>query len=232
MPLHLPPFVPLVFGSTIFAILGYFFSLVLSTRKGWKSSVLIILCLVVWLVFQAVLSTSGFYIITDSVPPRILLMVLPPLVLIFVLFVSAKGRSWIDQIPVEGLTYLHSVRIPIELVLYWLALYGWIPVSMTFAGWNFDILAGLTAPIVAYFLLRNSSTAMKWILAWNLICLALLFNIVTIAILSAPGPLQRLSFENPNIAIFQFPYVWLPSFAVPAVLFAHLVFFRRWMILR
>ncbi|MFB5649109.1 hypothetical protein ACE5IS_00560 [Leptospira wolffii] len=232
MPGNLPPFVPLVFGSTIFAILGYFFSLIISTRKSWTSSLIIFLFLAAWLVFQALLSVNGFYSVTDSIPPRFLAMILPPLLLILFLFLSPRGRNWLDRIPLEGLTYLHLVRIPIELVLYWLAMYGWIPVGMTFAGWNFDILAGMTSPIAAYFLLRNSGSADLRVFVWNLLGLALLLNIVTIGILSAPGPFQILSFERPNLGIFQFPYVWLASVVVPSVLFAHIVSLRRYLLSR
>lgn len=224
---HLPPLIPLIFGSTIFAILGYFFSLIFGTRNDWKSSVFLFLSLVLWLLLQAILSIQGFYKVTDTLPPRFVFLILPPLVLVLGLFSFRKSREWMDRIPQTGLTYLHLVRIPIELILYWLAMYGLIPVSMTFAGWNFDILAGMTAPLLAYFLLRNDGASKKWVLIWNLLGLLLLLNIVALGILSAPGPLQRLSFETPNIAIFEFPYVWLPSFAVPAVLFSHLVAIRK-----
>jgi len=50
-----------------------------------------------------------------------------------------------------------------------------------------------------------------------------LFNIVLTAILSAPLPIQQLAFEQPNIAVMYFPFVYLPGFIVPIVLFSHLV---------
>jgi len=57
--------------------------------------------------------------------------------------------------------------------------------------------------------------------------LILLLNIVAIAILSAPSIFQQFGMEQPNLAIFQFPFVWLPSVVVPLVMFAHLVTIRR-----
>ncbi|TGL60672.1 hypothetical protein [Leptospira sarikeiensis] len=224
---HLPPLVPIVFGSTVFAILGYFFSLVFSTRKSWLGSLFILLVLASWLVLQTVLSISGFYLVTDTFPPRFLCMVLPPLLFLILLFLLPAGRDWIDKIPPESLVYLHLSRIPVELVLYWLAMYGWLPIHMTFVGWNFDILVGLTAPIIAYLILNKPSGSKNLILLWNIIGLIFLFNIVFLGILSAPGPFQKLSFETPNKAVLQFPYVWLPSFVVPSVLFAHIVSIRK-----
>jgi hypothetical protein len=67
----------------------------------------------------------------------------------------------------------------------------------------------------------------KIIAAWNIVCLVLLINIVITAILSAPFAFQKLAFEQPNVAILYFPFVWLPCCIVPIVLFSHLVAIRR-----
>jgi hypothetical protein len=75
---------------------------------------------------------------------------------------------------------------------------------------------------VASFGLEKSHISPRAILIWNFICLGLLVNIVVNALLSAPSPLQKFAFDQPNIAILYFPYSWLPTFVVPLVLFAHL----------
>ncbi|HLL95226.1 MAG TPA: hypothetical protein VK404_09645, partial [Spirosoma sp.] len=41
------------------------------------------------------------------------------------------------------------------------------------------------------------------------------------AALAAPTPFQQIAFEQPNIGILYFPFVWLPSVVVPLVLMAH-----------
>jgi hypothetical protein len=56
-----------------------------------------------------------------------------------------------------------------------------------------------------------------------------LFNIVVTAILYAPLPIQQLAFEQPNIAVMYFPFVYLPGFIVPIVLFSHLVSLKKLM---
>ena len=98
---------------------------------------------------------------------------------------------------------------------------------MTFEGRNFDILAGITAPIIAYFGLTKTTLSRQTILLWNFICLALLLNIVINALLSAPSPIQKFAFDQPNIAILNFPFSWLPTFIVPIVLFGHLTSIRQ-----
>lgn len=49
------------------------------------------------------------------------------------------------------LSYVHIIRIPVELVLYRLFLNGIVSELMTFKGRNFDILAGITAPLIGFF---------------------------------------------------------------------------------
>jgi hypothetical protein len=98
---------------------------------------------------------------------------------------------------------------------------------MTFEGRNFDILCGLTAPFIYYFGYVKPVLSKKILLAWNVICLLLLANIAIIAVLSAPLPIQQLAFDQPDIALLYFPFVWLPCFVVPVVLFAHLTTIRR-----
>jgi hypothetical protein len=128
---------------------------------------------------------------------------------------------------VKILTLLHIVRIPVEIVLYWLFVQKTVPEVMTYAGRNFDILSGLTAPFIYYFGYVKNVLSRKVLIAWNIFCLLLLANIVITAVLSGPFSIQKFGFGQPNIALLYFPYVWLPSIIVPTALFAHVVSLRR-----
>ena len=185
-----------------------------------------------WLALQAVVSLSGFYTVTSVMPPRFGLLLLPPVVGIAGLFFYKKGRDFIDRFDVKTLTLLHIVRIPVELTLYWLYLHKAVPEIMTFAGRNFDILCGLTAPLVYYFVYIKNVFGRKTLIAWNIACLFLLANIVVLAILSAPFSFQRFAFDQPNVALFYFPFVWLPCCIVPVALLAHLVSIRKLIVAR
>lgn len=94
---------------------------------------------------------------------------------------------------------------------------------MTFEGKNFDILSGLSAPVIysLYFVARKRSKSV--LTGWTIIRLGLLINIVTNAVLSLPSAFQQFAFDQPNIAILYFPFVFLPCLLVPLVLFSHLV---------
>jgi hypothetical protein len=180
-----------------------------------------------WLAIQGLVSYTGFYEKTDTLPPRFALLLLPPLGLIVWLFNADRGRAFIDRFDVSWLTYLHVVRIPVELVLFWLFVGGYVPKLMTFEGVNFDILSGITAPLLAYIGIKKRKLKKNHLLLWNFICLGLLFNIVINAVLSAPSVFQAQAFDQPNIGVFYFPFVWLPCFIVPAVLFSHLVCLKK-----
>ena len=210
----------------IFFILITFYTVGQFYAATTKSTTTLIV-LTVWMLVQALIGFSGFYTEGDGFPPRIALLGFPALVFIVVLFTTTRGRAFLDSLNIQKLTFLHTVRVAVELALYFLFLAKAIPLVMTFDGWNYDILAGLSAPIVYYYAFIKKSLNNKMLLVWNIVCLLLLFNIVSIAVLSAPTVVQKLAFEQPNIAILYFPFVWLPSVVVPLVLLSHLASIRR-----
>ncbi|WCT12517.1 hypothetical protein [Mucilaginibacter jinjuensis] len=216
---HLPLYVYVVFIATTLLGLGVLYKAINYSKA--------IIAVLIWLALQAVLSLTGFYTNTSTLPPRFGLLLIPPVIFIIIMFLTKRGRTAIDTFDVKTLILLHIVRIPVELTLYWLFGHKAVPGIMTFEGRNFDILCGLTAPVIYYFGYVKNVFGKKVLIAWNIICLLLLANIAVTAVLSAPYPSQKFGFEQPNIALFYFPFVWLPCFLVPGVLFAHLVTLRR-----
>lgn len=190
--------------------------------RAANNSILVLTLLLGWIVLQGILAVNGLYTNTTILPPRLMLAVLPTLLLILVLFIIPKGKLFIASLDVKKLTLLHTIRIPVEIVLFYLFIEKKVPQLMTFEGLNFDILSGITAPLIYYFGYITKQLNSKIILLWNFICLGLLLNIVLIAILSAPFPFQKLAFDQPNSAVLYFPFIWLPCCVVPLVLISHL----------
>ncbi|MES2560328.1 MAG: hypothetical protein V4590_11335 [Bacteroidota bacterium] len=219
---HLPTYLSFAFICVSFLTLYFLY-------KASSSTWFLFGCLG-WLLLQSAASLTGFYADTQALPPRLFLfLLLPAILVIVVLFSTRKGKQWIDTLDIKWLTYLHIVRIPVECILFVLFTYKMIPELMTFEGRNFDILSGITAPVVGYLAFSKQVFNNKILLIWNFICIGLLANIVINAILAAPFPFQQFAFDQPNIAIFYFPFALLPGFVVPAVLFAHLVSIRKLM---
>jgi hypothetical protein len=219
---EVPAYVSALFIITTFAAVAFLLQGIKAAGLESSSARTFLFVLPLWIIFQCVLSISGFYLVTDSVPPRLILFgVLPALV--FVVFsVAAFRKSLIPRLPIKPLTLTHVVRIPVELVLYWLFVARLVPREMTFAGWNFDIISGVLA-IAAYIAVYQFGIASKPTLAaFNIAGLLLLFNIVAIAIMAVPSPLQQLAFDQPNRAVLMFPYALLATVVVPIVLFSHI----------
>lgn len=191
------------------------------------SSKRFLLASVVWAAVLGLLAYNHFFQHLTAKPPRFILIIGPPLFLILGLLITKQGRSWIRQLPLSVLMLLHTIRIPVELTLYGLYLHQQIPRLMTFEGRNFDILAGLTAPILTYLVFYRRYLSAYWLLLWNVLSLGLVLNIVGHAILSSPLPFQQMAFEQPNVAVLKAPYVWLPGVIVPIVLFCHAVVIQR-----
>jgi hypothetical protein len=178
------------------------------------------------MLIQLILGLTHFYSIVFTPPPRFIFLIVPPLLLTIYLFLTIKGKAFIDALDLKYLTTIHTVRIVVEIVLYFLFIAKTIPQLMTFEGRNFDILAGITAPLIYYYYFLKGNPSKKLLLFWNIACIGLLFNIVILAIFSSETPFQKFAFDQPNIAITHFPYNWLASVIVPLVLFSHLASIR------
>jgi len=217
---NLPAYVKVVFALTTLLTAFLFY-------KATRDSKLTLTILLVWLAFQSLMGLSGFYAVTDTIPPRFLLLIGPPLLFILGLFLTSSGKTYLDQLNLKTLTILHIIRIPVEIVLFWLFLHKGVPQLMTFEGRNFDILSGITAPILYYFGFTNNLPKTKILIAWNIVCLGLLINIVANAALSVPSPFQKFAFDQPNVGVLFFPFIWLPGCVVPLVLLSHLASLRQ-----
>ena len=197
----LPFWLYLNFGLTTALAVGLFY---LAARRSGRALAVVL----AWLLGQSALSLGGFYTVTTSMPPRLAFALGPPLLLLLSRLATARGRAFLGSL------------LPVELGLYGLFAYGAVPRIMTFEGGNWDILMGLSAPLL-YWLVRRQRLGRWALVGWNGLGLALLGNIVVVAVLSAPSPVQRLAFEQPNVALLHFPFGWLPAVLVPLVLLAH-----------
>jgi hypothetical protein len=218
----IPLYATVVFVLTTLLTVAFFFRAFGHVRPPGIASKLLVFLIPFWMLLTGFLASTGFYAKFDVVPARIFTFgVLPALILIVVYFIFFR-RSLIELLPLKTLTMLHVVRVLVELCLFWLFQAALVPKVMTFEGWNFDIISGLTAPIAYWLGFRKKEINKPFLMVWNLAALGLLANIVVIAILSLPSPNQRLGFEQPNVAVAYTPFIWLPAIMVPIVLFAHL----------
>lgn len=227
----LPVYISIVFILCTLYTLFVFYWVVrnAANEKIRKKANTTLVIFATWLAIQGLLSLKGVY--TDDpefMPPKIFLLgILPNLLMYLWFFFSKLGREFMDSLPRDKFTFVHLVRIPVEFVLLWLFLNKTIPQIMTFEGWNFDIVMGLTAIPILFLIQRKKTINRQLLILWNIIGILFLIFIFSIAILSSPFPLQQLAFDQPNIGILHFPFSWLATFIVPVVIFSHMVSIRQ-----
>ena len=211
---NLPIWIDLTFIVTCLLTISLFH---FSNGKPKKLTLLII----GWSIMQSILAYIGFYQNTDSIPPRFGLVLIPTTILI-IYGLLPKQQKWVSETRRTKIsTFLHSVRLPVEIVLFGLFINKMIPGIMTFEGRNYDILMGITAPIIGWLFIKQK-VSKKILMGWNIIGLILILFILFNGILSAELPFQQFGFEQPNRAVTYFPFVLLPSTIVPIVIWTHI----------
>lgn len=180
-----------------------------------------------WLAIQAGLASTDLYHNFDAFPPKVVLFGIAPMILTVVLLSASKfGKQLTSVWSVEGILLLNAVRIAVEYGLWLLYRAGWVPVEMTFEGRNLDVASGILALGLAFMWMQGrKKKAALWV--FNIAGILLLINIVGVAFLSAPTEIQKFGMMQPNMAIFYLPFVWLPTFIVPVVLWSHIVLTRK-----
>ena len=174
-----------------------------------------------WSILQSILAYTGFYENVTTSPPRFGLVLIPIVLLIGYGLLPKQRKAMMTRQNITQATRMHSIRIVVELILLQLFIHKLVPELMTFEGRNFDIMAGLTAPIMAW-LFHHRYIGNKPMLYWNIICLFLVCFIMTNGILSTEMVIQ-FGFDQPNKAVMYFPFILLPAVVVPLVIYTHII---------
>ena len=198
---------------------------------GWSGRARIVTAsaLAAWLIVTAGLAVSGVLADFSTVPPRLLLVFVPPLAAIVAIGCSRALVPLLTAAPPTWAVYAQSFRIVVEVVLWLLVASRAAPEIMSFHGQgrNFDILVGLTAPLVGWACL----SARRWPRAvavwWNVAGILVLVKTVVHAQLAAPTRFQRFVTDPPNTFIVAAPYIWLPAFLVPLAWGLHVISLRQ-----
>jgi hypothetical protein len=137
---------------------------------------------------------------------------------------SKFGTRVAKTVPLPLLVFAQGFRLPLELLMHRAALEGTMPNVMSYSGYNFDVVTGASAIVVALLLWRG---APLWIAkAWNVLGCLLLTTIVVIAFLSSPL-VRAFGDDQLNIWVAYVPFVWLPTILVTCAIYGHIVVWKR-----
>ena len=194
-------------------------------RASKRPPIAIALAFAGWLTVTGLLAASGRVADFTARPPLLPLIVVIGMVGAVGFARSRYGRAIVDSVPLCALIVFHTFRFVLELAMNHASNDQVMPRAMSFHGYNFDIITGATALLLAFALHRN--WAPRWIvLAWNIMGLLFLVIVGGVAIATTPlfealGPTQR------NTWIAHVPFIWLPTVLVPAALAGHLMIFAK-----
>lgn len=180
----------------------------------------------VWLAFTAMLARSGFLSQWDAKPPHFPIVPIVALAGVVLLHLSRPIRAAIAATPRHWPVAFQTFRIGVELAFWGLFLSGGAPVQVTFEGRNFDVLVGLTAPLIAFAIARFDLRP-RFVIMWNALGLAVLFNTIVTTISSLPGPLHLRWPGAAFTAFGEWPFVWIPAFLAPLAIFLHIFSIRQ-----
>jgi len=182
--------------------------------------------LVVWFLYAGLIAHFGILGNSETRPPGIAFIVGPVLLfLIFFIVRPSASAHGVLAFPLWLILGTQLFRVVVELFLHQLWIEGLVPRMMTFAGANIDIYIGLSAPLIAWLSTRGR-WGLKLASGWNILGLLALLNVVTRAILTAPGPLHLIHSEVPDQMIGTFPFLLIPGFFVPLAVVLHLLAIR------
>lgn len=182
--------------------------------------------LLFWLSILSWLGHYGFFDDFETLPPKILVAVIPTIIVIGYLLYSKLFLKLLKQVPPARLVRVQSFRIAVEFVLWLGLLGGFVPFQMTFEGFNYDIIVGITAFIAANVFFGKRFYKWQGII-WNVFGIMLLCTIVFISAVSTPSPIRIFMNEPANTFIGQVPFIWIPGFIVPFALAMHLFSIRQ-----
>ena len=208
----------LVFSFAIAAILAYAIHRYFPPQNRVPGLV----ALAAWMTYA---TAAGLLLEKFNIRPVVVFYLVPLVLWIHALTRTGVGLLIYRSVPLTLLTALQCFWFFVELYLDQLWKLGLLPKTMTFHGANFDVIIGLSAPVMA-FLIARRRVSWQVLLAWNVVGLALLANVLVRGILSAPGPLRLLVDDFPNRAIGVFPYSFIPGLMVLLAATLHVVSIR------
>ena len=177
-----------------------------------------------WMAVTWVAADSGILRDWNRTPPPFGVLVLAIVALSLTIAFSDLGRRLAHFLPLWLLVGVQGFRLPLELAMHGTYERGIMPGIMSYSGRNFDILTGASAIIVAALLFAGHA-GRRLAAAWNVLGLALVLNVVIVAILATPR-FRYFGDENLNVWVTYPPFVWLPAVMVLAAFAGHFIVFR------
>jgi hypothetical protein len=162
-----------------------------------------------------------------GVPALGLTVGLPAAALVSAFFAFGPIRAAMLAAPLPALVAVNAIRILPGWLFVLLYAAGKLPAPFApSAGWG-DIFAGVAALPLAWSILRFGRPVTPLVFAWSVIGIADLITAIALGALSAPGPLQTFAGPPTSAMMTTLPWLIVPGFLVPSLIFIHVVIVYR-----
>jgi hypothetical protein len=178
--------------------------------------------LVAWFAFIWNVAAAGAFETRPGALPFLpVAIVLPVLIAVPLLTRSQRIAAAIDVAPASWLIGLQVYRVLGGNFLILWAYGGAISGVFALPAGLGDCLTGLLALPAALYLASGAAHGRTVAIAWNVLGIADLISAVSLGVMTSPGPLQVMAFDQPNLLTSSYPSVMTPAFAVPLSLTLH-----------
>jgi hypothetical protein len=199
----------------------------LAARQRLSTWFAVVVPFTLWLAVIWSAAINGVFRPSVTLPPLLPLAIfLPVIVGVPILLRSKRIGEVLDAIPASWLIGLQVYR-----VIGGVFLAGWargaVPAVFALPAGTGDVVTGLLALPVAYYLASRNGDAARSAIAWNVFGLIDFTIAVGIGMAITPGPFQLIAPSIPNAGLGLYPAVMIPAFAVPSSILLHALSLRQ-----
>ncbi|MDA2804848.1 hypothetical protein [Nocardiopsis suaedae] len=176
--------------------------------------------------FAAVLAAAaaGAFPTPGDFPPVAigLAVAVPPGVAVWSAVASQRFRDWARSLDLRFLTLLQTWRC-VGLAFIALAAIDALPGGFALPAGYGDVFVGVTAPLVALYVIGRGRLGQRIYLAWTAFGVLDLLNAVAMGVLFSDNPIGLLATGIDTDLMEELPMVLIPTFGVPLTLILHLI---------
>ena len=199
----------------------------LASRQRLGTWLAVVVPYTLWLAVIWSAAINGVFRPSSTLLPLLPLAIfLPVIVGVPILLRSKRIGEVLDAMPASWLIGLQVYR-----VIGGLFLAGWargvVPGVFALPAGIGDVVTGLLALPVAYYLVSRNGDAARSATAWNIFGLIDFTIAVGIGMAITPGPFQLIAPSIPNAGLGLYPAVMIPAFAVPSSILLHALSLRQ-----
>jgi hypothetical protein len=193
----------------------------LAPRERWTTLIAVTVPMLAWLALVLELAQADVFKPGVFRIPAIPFAVIIPLAIALPLLTRSRNvAAAIDALPPSWLIGLQVYRVLGGVFLVrWAA--GLLPGEFALPAGTGDVLVGLLALPVAFWVHSRTRAGIAAGYAWNVLGIVDLMVALIMGFLTSPTRFQMFAFDLPNTGVGTYPLVMIPVFAVPLSLILH-----------